>query len=64
MALEQYTSMKIKSRLHLTDMKFEADCDGIKEAEKREAHLANKQVHTITKSNIEAAINEQKEEMA
>ena len=45
-------------------MIVEEDFDGHMEAATREAHLANKQVHTITKSNIEAAINEQKEEMA
>ena len=35
------------------------DCDGENNAERREAHLANKQVHQITKAKIESAIEEQ-----
>ena len=59
-ALEHYKSIKIKLRLHLTSMKFDKDFDGHKEAEKREAHLANKQVPTIAQPNIETAMDEQK----
>ena len=44
-------------------MIFEEDFDGNNEAEKREAHLANKQVHTKTKPNIESVSDEQVEEM-
>ena len=40
-------------------MKFEEDFDGDKKAGKREAHLSNKQVHTLTNSNIDKAIDEQ-----
>ena len=49
--------MKIKFRLHLTYVKFAEDFDGSTEAEKRDTDLANKQVHTITKANIECAAN-------
>ena len=54
--------MKIKFRLRLTYMILEENFDGGKEAEKREAHLTNKQVHTITKTTIENAIDEQTQE--
>ena len=45
-------------------MKFEEDFDGNKEADKREPHLANKQVQTITKKdNVESAVAEHINEM-
>ena len=50
--------MKIEFRLHLTYMKLEEDSEGNQDAEKRETHLANKQVHTITKANIKSAVEE------
>ena len=40
-------------------MKLEEDSEGNQDAEKRETHLANKQVHTITKANIKSAVEEQ-----
>ena len=56
--------MKIKMRLHLTYEKLTEDFDGNKTAERREAILANKQIHTITKHNMKTAIEEQLREMA
>ena len=63
-AFDNYKSMKIKMRLHLTYEQLIEDFDGNKTAERREAILGNKQVHTITKHNMKNAIEEQLQEMA